>query len=49
MKSTFFAVKDINIFQKTIDSIENLEMTHIVGGGGGGGGGEKGIMLIASL
>ena len=31
MQFTFFAVRDIwNIFQKTIDFVENLEMTHVV-------------------
>ena len=36
----FFYPKDIqNFFWKTIDFVENLEMTQIAGGGGGGKGG----------
>ena len=44
----FFYPKDIQFFWKTIDFVENLEMTQIAGDGVGGGIGE-GVMFFASL
>ena len=42
MGSTCFAVKDVwNIFLKTINFVENLEVTHIIGA--------VGVMLFTSL